>query len=66
MKKKKRYKSKMAILNNAHFKVQTLLCKFMLKSGWPNGDKITSVMDNDLLFSAFYSSRFILLSSAET
>ena len=62
---KTRYMSKIAILENAHLRLQTS-CYFMLKSGWPNGDKITSVMDNDLLFSAFYSSRFILSSSAET
>ena len=38
---KTRYKSKIAILDNAHFKVQTL-CYFMLKSYLPNRDKITS------------------------
>ena len=36
------YKWKIAILDNAHLKVQTL-CYFMLKSDLPNGDKITSV-----------------------
>ena len=39
---KTRYKSKNAILDNAHLKVQTLCC-FTLKSDLPNGDKITSV-----------------------
>ena len=39
---KTRYKSKIAVLDNASLKVQTLCC-FMLKSVWPNGDKITSV-----------------------
>ena len=39
---KTRYKSKLAILDNAHLKMQTL-CYFMLKSDLPNGDKITSV-----------------------
>ena len=39
---KTRYKSEIAILDNAHLKVKTL-CYFMLKSDWPNGDKITSV-----------------------
>ena len=39
---KTRCKSKIAALDNAHLKVQTL-CYFMLKSVWPNGDKITSV-----------------------
>ena len=39
---KTRYKSKIAILDNAHLKVQAL-CYFMLKSDWPNGDKIESV-----------------------
>ena len=33
-----RYKSEIAILDNAHLRVQTL-CYFMLKSDWPNGDK---------------------------
>ena len=37
---KNRYKSEIAILDNAHLKVQTLYY-FMLKSDWPNGDKIT-------------------------
>ena len=39
---KSMYKPKIAILDNAHLKVQTL-CYFMLQSDWPNGDKITSV-----------------------
>ena len=39
---KNRYKSEIAILDNAHLKVQTL-CYFMRKSDGPNGDKITSV-----------------------
>ena len=39
---KTRYKSEIAILGNAHLKVQTL-CYFMLKSDLPNGDEITSV-----------------------
>ena len=60
---KTRYKSKIAILDNAHFKVQTL-CYFMLKSDLPNGDQITSVSDNAFLFSACYSSLLILISSA--
>ena len=60
---KTRYKSEIAILDNAHLKVQTL-CYFMLKSDWPNGDKITSVWDNAILFSAFFSSLFILIRSA--
>ena len=62
---KSRLKSKFAILDNAHLKVQTLCC-FMLNSDWPNGDKITSVLDNVILFSVFYSSLFILIRSAET
>ena len=37
-----RYKLEIAILDNAHLKVQTL-CYFMLKSDLPNGDKIISV-----------------------
>ena len=37
---KTRYKSKIAILDNAHLNVRTLC---MLKSDWPDGDKITSV-----------------------
>ena len=37
-----RHKSKIAILDDAHLKVQTL-CYFMLKSDWPDGDKFTSV-----------------------
>ena len=37
-----RCKLEIEILDNAHLKVQTL-CYFMLKSDWPNGDKITSV-----------------------
>ena len=52
--KKTRYKSKIAILDNAHIKMQTL-CYFMLKSDWPSGDKITSVWENAILFSAFCS-----------
>ena len=36
------YKLKIAILDDAFLKVQTL-CYFMLKSDLPNGDKITSV-----------------------
>ena len=39
---KTRYKSKIAILDNAYLKVQTL-CYFMLKSDSLNGNKITSV-----------------------
>ena len=39
---KTRYKSEIAILDNAHLKVQTL-CYFMLKSDLSNGDKSTSV-----------------------
>ena len=39
---KTRYKSKIAILDDAHLKVQTL-CYFMLESDWRNGDEITSV-----------------------
>ena len=39
---KTRYKLEIAILDDAHLKVQTL-CYFMLKSYLPNGDKITSV-----------------------
>ena len=62
---KTRYKSKIAILDNVHLKVQTL-CYFMLKSGWLDGDKITSVGNNAVLFSAFCSSRFILISYADT
>ena len=62
---KTRCKSKTAILDNAHLKVQTL-CYFMQKSDLPNGDKVTSVWDNAILFPAFYSSLFILTSSAET
>ena len=37
----------------------------MLKSDLPNGDKITSVWDNAILFSAFFSSLFILIRSAD-
>ena len=62
---KTRFKSKIAILDNAHLKVQTL-CYFMMKSDLPNGDKITSLWDDAILFSALYSSLFILISSAET
>ena len=39
---KTRNESKIAILDNAHLKVQTL-CYFMQKSDLPNGDKVTSV-----------------------
>ena len=60
---KTRYKLKIAILNSAHLKVVQTLCYFMLKSDWPNGDKITSVRGNAILSSAFYSSLFILISS---
>ena len=59
------YKLDIAILDNAHLKVQTL-CYFMLKSHWPNGSKITSVLDSAILFSVFFSSLFILIGSAET
>ena len=59
---KTRYKSEIAILDNAHLKVQTL-CYFMLKS---DGDKVTPVCDNAVLFSVRYSSLSILFSSAET
>ena len=59
------YKSKIAILDNAHLKVQTL-CYFMIKSDLPNGDKITSVWDNAIFFPAIYSLLFVLISSAET
>ena len=62
---KTRYKWEITIFDNIHLKVQTL-CYFMLKSDWPNGDIITSVLDNTVLFSAFYSSLFILISSVET
>ena len=62
---KTRYKSEIAILDNAHLKVQTV-CYFMLKSDVSNGDKITSVWDNAVLFSACYSSLVICISSAET
>ena len=62
---KTRSKSEIAILDNAHLKVQTL-CYFMLKSDLSNRDKITSVRDNAVLFSACYSSRLILISSPET
>ena len=55
VREKTRYKSEIAILDNAHLKVQTL-CYFVLKSDWPNGDIITSVSDTTSLFSAFYSS----------
>ena len=57
--KKIRYKSKIAVLDNAHLKVQTL-CYFILKLNLPNGDKITSVRDKALLFSACYSSLLII------
>ena len=62
---KNRYKSKIAILDNAHLKVQTL-CYFMLKPDLPNRDKITFVWDYAVLFSACYSSWLILVNSAET
>ena len=62
---KTRYKSKIAILDNAHLKVQTL-CYFITKPDLPNGDKLTSVWVNAILFSAFCSSLFTLISSAET
>ena len=65
MHEKIRYKSKIAILDSAHLKVQTL-CYFMLKSDLPNGDKIASVSDNAVLFAAFCSPLFKLISSAET
>ena len=39
---KTRYKSEIAILDNAHLKVQTL-GYFVLKSDFSNRDKITSV-----------------------
>ena len=61
---KTRCKSKIAILENAHLKVQTL-CYFMLRSDLPIGDKITSVLDNAVLFFAGYSSLLISISSAE-
>ena len=51
---KSRYKSKIAIWDNAHLKVQTLCC-FVLKSDLPNGNKITSVWDNAVLFSVHSS-----------
>ena len=63
--KETRYKSNIAILDNAHWKVQTLFY-FMLKSDWPNWDKITSKGDNAISFSAFCFSLFIPISSAET
>ena len=65
------YKSKIAILDNAHLKVQTLCC-FTLKSdlpsgeNLPSGEKITSVVDNEILFSACSSSLLLLICSAET
>ena len=59
------YKSKIAILGNAYLKVQ-ILCYFMLKSNFPNGDKITSVSGNEVLLSACCSSLLILISSSET
>ena len=62
---KTRYKSKIVILDNAHLKVQTLHY-FMLKSDLPNGDKVTSVSDYAVLFSAYYSSFLIPNTSAET
>ena len=37
-----RCKSKIVSLDDAHLKVQALCC-YMLKSDWPNEDKITSV-----------------------
>ena len=60
---KTRYKLKIAILDNVHLKVQTL-CYFMLKSDLQNGNKITFVWDNAVLFSACYSSLLILTSSS--
>ena len=61
---KTRYKPEIAILDNAQVKT---LCYFMLKSDWPNGktdwpngDKITSVWDNTVLFSAIDSPFFFL------
>ena len=42
VREKTRYKSEIAILDNAYLKVQTL-CYFMLKSDLSNGDKIISV-----------------------
>ena len=65
VREKTRYKSEMAILDNAHLKVQTL-CYFMLKSDLPNGDKITTVSGNAFLFSACYSSLSVLINAAET
>ena len=62
---KPRYELKIAVLDNVHLKVQTL-CYFKLKSDLPNGDKITSVWNNAILFSVLYSSLFILISYAET
>ena len=59
---KTKYKSKIASLDDAHLKVRTL-CYFMLKSDLPKRDKITSVWDNAVLFSACYFSLLILLSS---
>ena len=55
---------KLQILDNAHLKVQTL-CYFILKSDLSIRDKIASVLDNAVLFSACYSSILILISSAE-
>ena len=62
MHEKTRYRSKIAILDNAHLKMQTL-CYFMLKSNWPNGDEITSVWDKCnfffcILFSSVYTCQF--------
>ena len=60
--KKTRYKSKIAILNHAYLKVQTL-CYFVRKSDLPNRDKIISVRDNEKLFSGCYFSLLILIDS---
>ena len=42
------------------------MCYFMLKSDLPSGNKITSVWDNVVLFSACYSSLVMPISSVET
>ena len=49
------YKLKIAILDNAFLKVQTL-CYFMLKSDLPNGDKITSVWQCKFVFCMLFFS----------
>ena len=54
---------KIAILDSAHLNVQALCC-FMLTSDLLNGDKIPSVWDNAVLFSAC-SSILVLMSSAK-